>query len=416
MHGDQLIIVTLAVLVLLRIGLQVFRKSRSAKKQDVAPAQVKKPLSPWQRRFFTVFIFAKLNTRRYFRDKTAIFFTVLFPLIFLFVFGGIFGGSSGVSFKVALINHSDTPSAMQLVHSIKHSSLFKVSATVTTLSEANNDMEHGSLDAAIVLPSTFGVQKHGTAYPSGQAVVDYSQNNQQAAETATTILQAQFKGVNAQLLHTPADPFTAVSKQTGAAGLSAFDYAFTGLLGFSILGLGIFGPVNIFPELKKQGILRRFHTTPLRVWQYFLAIMLSQAVIGLLTMTIMLVVAIAIFHLKVIGNYAELAAFIVFSIVMILGIGLAVGGWAKNERQAAPVGNLISFPMMFLSGTFFPRYDMPTWLQGITNYLPLTPVIDGARLIAVEGKSLLEIGPQLAVMGVWLIIIYAIAFRVFRWE
>jgi ABC-2 type transport system permease protein len=229
-------------------------------------------------------------------------------------------------------------------------------------------------------------------------------------------LQAQFKSVNAQLLHTPSDLFTVISKQNGSAGLTAFDYAFTGLLGFSILGLGIFGPVNIFPELKKQGVLRRFHTTPLRVWQYFLAIMISQAVIGLLTMTIMLAVAIGVFHLKVVGNYVELAAFIVVSIILILGIGLAVGGWAKNERQAAPIGNLISFPMMFLSGTFIPRFDLPTWLQGVTTYLPLTPVIDGARLIASEGKGLFQIGPQLAVMAVWMVIIYAIAFRVFRWE
>jgi ABC-2 type transport system permease protein len=59
---------------------------------------------------------------------------------------------------------------------------------------------------------------------------------------------------------------------------------------------------------------------------------------------------------------------------------------------------------------------MPQWLQSVTNYMPLTPVVDGARMIATEGKSLIDLGPQLGVMTVWLIIIYAIAFRVFRWE
>lgn len=101
---------------------------------------------------------------------------------------------------------------------------------------------------------------------------------------------------------------------------------------------------------------------------------------------------------------------------MVLGIGLALGGWAKNERQVAPLGNIIVFPMMFLTGVFFPRYLMPQWLQGITTYMPLTPVIDGARLIATEGKSLFDIGSQLGIMAVWTIIIYVIAFRVFRWE
>jgi ABC-2 type transport system permease protein len=59
---------------------------------------------------------------------------------------------------------------------------------------------------------------------------------------------------------------------------------------------------------------------------------------------------------------------------------------------------------------------MPHWLQNITAYLPLSPVIDGARLIATEGQSLLHLGSQLAIIGGWLIVVYVIAFRVFRWE
>ncbi|MBP9738982.1 ABC transporter permease, partial [Candidatus Saccharibacteria bacterium] len=171
-----------------------------------------------------------------------------------------------------------------------------------------------------------------------------------------------------------------------------------------------------FPELKKQGILRRLHTTTLRVWQYFLSTMLSQAAIGLVAFAVQFGVALSVFHLKVVGNYFELALFLVVSTMMILGIGLALGGWAKNERQVAPLGNIIVFPMMFLSGTFFPRFLMPSWLQTASGFLPLTPVIDGIRLIATEGKHLTQIGPQIGLVGLWLVVIYFIAFRVFRWE
>jgi len=101
---------------------------------------------------------------------------------------------------------------------------------------------------------------------------------------------------------------------------------------------------------------------------------------------------------------------------MILGIGLALGGWARNERQAAPLSNIVVFPMMFLSGTFFPRYIMPEWLQHVSSLLPLTPVIDGVRLIATEGKHLIDILPQVGLIGAWMIVIYLIAFKVFRWE
>jgi ABC-2 type transport system permease protein len=364
---------------------------------------------------FTVLTFVRINTRRFFRDRLAIFFTIGFPLIFLFVFGGINSGSGDVSFNVAVINQSSSAFSKQFVGSIKHNKILKVNADVHDLKAAKARMSRSELDATIILPTNFGQMKAGTNYPTGQANVIYTQNNEQSGRALTAVLDAQFKQLNAQFVKTDT-PFTVKATQLNERSLSAFDYTFAGLLGFAIIGMGIFGPVNVFPELKKQGILRRLSTTPLRVWQYFLSTMIGQAVIGLVALAIMFAVSIAVFHLKVVGNYLELVIFLVLSIVMILGIGLAIGGWAKNERQAAPLSNIVVFPMMFLSGTFFPRFLMPEWLQNISGLLPLSPVIDGIRMIATEGKHLVDIGPQLGLIGIWMIVIYAIAFRVFRWE
>lgn len=368
------------------------------------------------RSLFTVMTFVKINTRRFFRDKLAIFFTVGFPLIFLFVFGGLNSGDRDISFNVALINKSDSSFAKEFVKSTEgEKSVLQVNEEVTTLDQAKARMSRSELDAAIILPQDFGAIKPGATYPSGQAEIIYTQNNQQSATALTSIMDAQFKGINAKFVKTDT-PFTVKGTQLNEKSLSAFDYTFAGLLGFAIIGMGIFGPVNVFPELKKMGILRRLSTTPLRVWQYFLATMIGQAVIGLLSLAIMFAVAIGVFHLKVVGNYFELALFIVFGIIMILGIGLALGGWAKNERQAAPLSNIVVFPMMFLSGTFFPRFIMPEWLQMVSSVLPLTPVIDGIRMIATEGKHLIDIMPQIGLIALWMVIIYAIAFKVFRWE
>jgi ABC-2 type transport system permease protein len=369
-----------------------------------------------KRKLYTVLTFARINTRRYFRDKTAIFFTVAFPLIFLFVFGGLFGNNNnGVSFKVALLNESSTQVSKDIAKNMNDGKILKVNSEVTNLDEAKQRMNRGEIDATIILPKDFGEQKQGNSFPSGQAQILYSQNNTQAAQTLQSVLQGEFKAINAKLVDNK-EPFTVTSQQTNDKSLSSFDYTFTGLLGFSIIGMGIFGPINIFPELKKQGVLRRFHTTPIRVWQYFLSTMLTQAVIGLFAMAVLFAVAVSVFHLKVVGNVLELAIFLVLGIMTILGIGLALGGWAKNERQAAPLSNIVVFPMMFLSGTFFPRFLMPEWLQNASAFLPLTPIIDGIRLIATEGKHFVDILPQLGMVGAWGIIIYVIAFRVFRWE
>ena len=368
-----------------------------------------------KRSWYTVWTFVRINTRRFFRDRTAIFFTIGFPLIFLFVFGGINSGSNDVSFNVAIINQSDSQFATEFVDEAKNGEILKVNDEVTTLDEAKEKMSRSELDAAIVLPDTFGMVQEGDAYPSGEAKVVYTQNNAQSGAALTSILDQQFKAINGQFV-TSVTPFTVAGEELNERSLSNFDYTFAGLLGFAIIGMGIFGPINVFPELKKMGILRRLSTTPLRVWQYFVSTMIGQAVIGLLSLAVMFVVAILVFHLEVVGNWVELTSFIVLSIVMILGIGLALGGWAKNERQVAPLANIVVFPMMFLSGTFFPRFLMPDWLQNISAFLPLTPVIDGIRLIATEGRHFIDILPQIGLIGAWLVVIYFIAFRVFRWE
>ena len=362
----------------------------------------------------TVLTFVKINTRRFFRDRLALFFTIGFPLIFLFVFGGLNSGDRDVSFNVAVINNSDSSFSRQFVDQLQGSKVIEVDKETTSLDGAREKMSRSELDAAIVLPAAFG-ESGENGRPSGQAEVVYTQNNQQSAQALSGVLEGVFKGVNSRFVATEM-PFTVKATQLNERSLSAFDYTFAGLLGFAIIGMGIFGPVNVFPELKKMGILRRLSTTPLKVWQYFLSTMIGQALIGLISLAIMFIIAIVMFDLNVVGNYFELALFLVFSITMILGIGLALGGWAKNERQVAPLANIVVFPMMFLSGTFFPRFLMPEWLQALSNFLPLTPVIDGIRLITTEGKHLIDILPQLGLIGLWMVVIYFIAFRVFRWE
>jgi ABC-2 type transport system permease protein len=276
-------------------------------------------------------------------------------------------------------------------------------------------MIHSQLDATVILPQNFGVVDATSHLPSGQAEVYYTQNTQQSGQTLTAVLDGMFKGINKSVTQSD-PPFSVTSKQLNEKSLTSFDYTFAGLLGFALLGMGIFGPVNVFPELKKQGILRRLSTTPLRVWQYFTSMAISQSVIGLVSILIMFIVAILVFKLAVVGNVLLLAAFVIFGIIEILGIGLAIGGWARNERQAAPLSNIVTFPLMFLSGTFFPRFMMPEWLQGVTTFLPLTPVIDGLRYIINEGSNVMQIMPQLGLMAAWTVVIYIIAFRVFRWE
>ena len=105
-----------------------------------------------KKQLFTVGTFVRINTRRFFRDRLALFFTIGFPLIFLFVFGGLNSGSGDVSFNVALLNHSDTSFAKDFVKNSEKGKILKVNKEVTDLDTAKEKMSRSEIDATIVLP------------------------------------------------------------------------------------------------------------------------------------------------------------------------------------------------------------------------------------------------------------------------
>ncbi len=369
--------------------------------------KIKKQLLP-------VLTFARIDIKRLFRDKVAIFFVFVFPLLFLLIFGSIFGGDGNVSFRVGLINQSETEFAREFEQQIIDNSIFQVDSEVTTLDEAREKMNRGQMEATIILPSDFGAAAEG-GLPTGQAKVLYDQNNEQAGQALASIMGAIFQEINAQLVPVET-PFEVAAESTATTGLTQFDYTFAGILGFTILSLGVFGPTTVFPRLKEKGVLRRYHTTPIRVWQYFTGNVMSNAVVGLMALVLMLTAAFLIFDLNMRGNFFILAFVVVLGTIMLFGIGLALGGWAKNENQAAPLAQLVVLPMMFLSGVFFPTFLMPELLQQITQFIPLTALVDSSRLIITEGAGFIDLAPQLAVMVGWTVIVYIIAFKVFRWE
>ena len=365
------------------------------------------------RYLYTTWRLSVLFTRRYFRSRTAIFFSVLFPLILLVIFGGIFGGSGNATTKIAVVRQSDTAFAKTYVQQVKNSGLFKVTET-GSMDEAKVKLGRSEIDSVVVLPPGFGTV-NSQGYPSGQVQVLYDKANETAGRTVASVLSGLTQGLNAGVTGI-APPLSVTARSTGAEGLTAFDYSFTGLIGFSLIGLGIFGPINTLPALKKTGALGRFRTTPVRPLQFIIAYMVSALAAGVVSIAAQFAVAITFFHFHMRGNVLVFAVFALICAIMIFGFGMAVGGWANDEKQSAPLGNLVAFPMMFLSGVFFPRFLMPEWLQQVSAYIPLSPVIDGLRMIATESKGLLDLGPQLGLVGVWIVAIYVVAFRVFRWE
>lgn len=367
-----------------------------------------------KRYFYTIFVLARSYTRQFFRDKVALFFTFLFPLLFLLVFGALNRGGHDISFDVVLINNSKTEFAAQFEQQTRDDKLFKVKDDIAGIDQAKERMGRGEVDSIIELPQDFGALD-ASGRPTGKVIVYYGEGNPQTGQTLGSIMQGTLDQINLELTgHT--DPFTVEQQSTKTAGLTSFDYVFAGLMGFAILSLGIFGLANGFPADKKAGILRRLKATPLRVSQLVMGTALNFLLLGLMSVGVMIIVGTLVFDFNMRGSYLNLVPFLIIGILCMFSFGLAIGGWAKNENQSAPLSNLVAFPMMFLSGVFFPVFLMPQWLQGIVQYLPLTAIVDGIRLIITENASIFSLGPELMIIAAWTVVVYAIGFKVFRWE
>lgn len=361
----------------------------------------------------TVWAMTKAFTKRYFRDKIALFFTFLFPLIFLLIFGTIFGGNDGPSFKVGLINRSGTEFSRGFIAQAEKDGVFKFTET-KDFEEAKEKLGRGEFDAILELPETFGALD-SKQRPSGTLLVYYDKSDDQLSGALTAILEGTLEAINSQFVQVE-EPLKLESKPIQTSNLTRFDYTLAGLIGFSLLSLGIFSMSEGFTADKKTGALRRLKVAPIRSWQLIVATAINRIFVGLISVALLFVAALIIFDFNMRGDYINFALFTIISTACLFGFGMAIAGWARDANQAAPLTQMITLPMMFLSGVFFPTFLMPEWLQSITTFIPLTPVVDGLRLILTEGRTLLDLGPQLAIIAGWTIIIYVVSFKVFRWE
>lgn len=355
--------------------------------------------------------------KRFMRDKMALFFTFLFPLLFLFVFGSIFNNQE-VSFKVAIINNSPYEFAKGFYDGAKQdkSGTLKIKE-VSGMDDALEKLKRSEIDGIIELPADFGAAtgEGKDMRFSGTVNVLHAKGQEQSGSTLSAILTGIVDSINKRMGQ-PEPPFNVATKPIGDEALRTFDYTFTGLLAFSIMSLGIFGLANQMPTEKQKGAYRRLRASPFTAGQLIIATAISYTMISLLSTASMIIVGMLVFNFTMRGDWLLLTFFVLLASIMMIGIGLTVGGWAKNEKQSAPLSNLVSFPMMFISGAFFPSFLFPDWLQAVSKFIPMTPVVDGLRLIMTERVGVVEVLPQIAAVIIVIVIIYTAAIKLFRWE
>lgn len=353
------------------------------------------------------------STKMYVRNVTGLFFTLFFPVLLIFVFGYLFKNNS-FSTKIALTNYSDTALAKQTVETLKHVEAFKISEM--SEADARTELGKGKIDSQIVIPADFGKIDPTTHQLIPSALKSYyNEARPQQGTTNNLIIGQILSKINDGITKTPT-LISVDSQGVKTNNLGAIDFFLPGVIALSIMQLGIFSVAFGFIQFKSTGSLRRLQATPVHPFAFVVGQGVARLIVAMVQIGLLLGLGMLLFQAKLVGSALEFLLISMLGAIVFLGFGFAIAGWAKDENQAAPVAQLIQLPMLFLSGVFFPRDGLPSFLQKATDFLPLTYLSDALRKIANEGASLWSLRVEILGLLVWGIIIYFIATRVFKWE
>ena len=356
----------------------------------------------------------KVFSRGYLRNKFGLFFGLIFPVILILIFGAIFSSGSSGTVNV-YVQNQDTNAppqadiASQFLTALNASSTIRV-ITVNATEDFSKYLAAHSASDGIVIPENFS-----SNYLMGNRINVTVYGNE--ASSTSGIVSGTVDGY-ANYFNLQRFNGTAVIGLTTATVNSQqtkyIDFLIPGLIGFSILTSPMFSLVNISSEYKKTKLFKQLSLTPLTKIEW-----LTSKVLWYIVLTIagfLLMVGVGVFAF---GAHVTLSVwlipFLVLGPMLFAALGMLVGTVTKNPETAGVIGNIVTFPMMFLSGTFFPISTMPQYLQTLAHVLPLFYIIEGLNNVMVFGNvtgALIDF----AVVAVITAVIVGLAVKLFKWR
>jgi ABC-2 type transport system permease protein len=345
------------------------------------------------------------NFKMTLRNRTALFWNLAFPAIFIILFGLLLTMETD-AFSIGVVGNETTEIARQVTGELGSSDAFDVSlgSRDAQLEALNN----GDRSAVVVF-------SEGAAPGRAQAEIFYDQTDPQRGQIALSAVQQFLNQVNVEALGEQR-PVTVSVQGIESQSLRYIDYLVPGILAMSIMNSGMIGLTTAFVSYREKGILRRIKATPFPLSSFIFARIMSQVVIAVVQAMILILLGMVLFDLQIDGSLINVVLMVTVGSLAFLSLGFMISSFARNQEAAASLGNALSFPMLFLSGVFFPVDNAPAWLQPITRIIPLTYLADGLRNVMVRGASLPAEWLNIAVLLLTCAIGLILSVRYFRWE
>ena len=347
------------------------------------------------------------------------------------------GNSSPTNLPVALVNEdmsygnfstNASQSFITVLQQINSKTSMMALTTASSANDIKSMVQKGDIEGGIIIPSNF-TQSISTGQ-QGTLIIITDQSNPQVSATIQAALSAVFDQMgtmlaqqNVQRLNSTVNasnslaivkPYSVQTVGVVSGTPSYFDFIAPGIMAMTVMMSVMTGlPVAISQE-KEVGTLDGMMVAPINRLSIILGKTLGQTARGLLQGVIILVMASVLFHVAIQGSIVLVFALLLLGVFSFVGLGIVITSFAKDQETAQMMMMTLMFPMMFLSGVFFPIQQMPWYMQDISKVLPLTYASQALRKVMVLGAGIPDITTELTIMIVFGVVMTAIAVPVFR--
>ncbi len=349
------------------------------------------------------------NVKMLARNRQAAFWALFFPLLLVLVFGliDVRGVGSG---SLYVVDQAGAAESRRLAESLAAVELLELESGPYSEAEARQRVDDGDLDYLVVIPRGFAQAERES--PAAVALI-YQSRNAERNQLVDGVVRSRVAEAREGLPQAPLSQLVN-SEVIQVPDVDYFDHVLMGLIGLGVMANSIISIAVRVSTYRNQAILKRLLVTPLPIWKYFVGEVAAHLAVAAVQVAIIMLVGVFVFGANIHGNVAWIFLIALLGSLVFLNIGFILSAWANSPAAASGMGNAIALPMMFFGGAFFSTASLPWVLPYAAQVLPLTPMLDALREVAIDSGQLWDVWPQLGILGLWTLFTAAIAGRVFK--
>jgi len=352
------------------------------------------------------------NLKEFLRDRSSLFWFLAFPVIFIFIFGMVYSGNGEQTFKIGVVRDAKNPFSNNISKALESVPNFEVIYNEYEIER--EALNNGERALVITIPDIEYEQLNNNK--SYDIKVLYDSTRQQTSQILLSVIRQVFNEVERNITGSP-QLFEVSTETIQPDKINSFDFSYIlpGILAMALMQLGLFGGLQIL-NLREQGIIRGLGVTPLPRITLLGSEILIRLIMALVQTFIIIFIGVTVFDLRIVGGFFEVTGLVILGAITFISLGYMLISFASSPESGERIIQAVQFPMLFLSGIFFPIAIMPDYIKPVVRAIPLTYLGDGLRQIMVGTTPEYSMSFNIMILLLWFLISLFVAIKFWKWE